>query len=181
VEHGQRPDVVDPVSTKSAMTPSFDQAVFETAIRETMKMGMPETEAACLHWYWARLKTFAVPDSTGIPYDFNDSPTSNQPGNPVLPEALGPGATPGPVDQSLVVPYALEFSSRPAGTVQTVLGEIDQSRAVVTLLHAEFLQVQTADYCILDDARYSIQFMAPTFGLFGSMVHQAYLQAEDEH
>jgi hypothetical protein len=156
----------------SAFASDFDQTEWETTIRETMRMGMPEADEQKLTWWWKRERTYAPDDTAGNPYDWTDDPVTDDPGNTVLPDTGE--------EQSLIVDYALEFSSRPAGSVITVLGEIDNSRAIVTLLDVDYQQIKTADYATIEDTTYRIQFTSPSLGLFASTVWQVVLEAVDE-
>jgi hypothetical protein len=159
------------MARSSSFSGGFDEATVRTALLNTMLMGMPEVAAQRLTWYWKRAQVFSPDDPAGNPYDWTAPPIVDDPGNPVLPD--------NGVDQSLQVPYALEFSARPAGSATTVLGEIDTSRAIVTMLETDFEKIKTADYAVIDDSRYRIQFDAPPVGLFGLTVWQVYLEAED--
>lgn len=151
----------------SSFASQFPEALFRDAIRNTMKMGIPEDELARLTWHWNRAKSYTRPDTAGRPYEWTEEPTTNVSGND------------DGVD-SLVVDYALEFSARPAGSAITQLGEMDTSRAVVTLLDADWQIVKTADYATIGNSRYRIQFEAPPMGLFEVTVHTVYLEAVDE-
>lgn len=162
------------MSTESEFAIDFDQNEFEEATRQTMRMGMPEDVDEQLKWWWKRNKTFSPDDPAEAPYDWTAEPTTDEPGNPDLDD------TEDGSDQYLIVDYAIEFSSRPAGSVITVLGEIDNSRAVITLLEADFDQIASADYATIGDTEYRIQFDAPAMGLFGSTVRQVILEAIDE-
>jgi hypothetical protein len=155
------------VAGSSSFSPQFPEALFRNAIQNTMRMGMPEDESKRLTWWWNREKDYVRPDPTGKPYGWSEAPTTNVAG--------GPNG-----EDHLVVDYAIEFSARPAGSVVTALGEMDTSRAVVTLMDADWQQVKTADYARIGDARYKIQFEAPPMGLFEVTVHQVYLEAVDE-
>lgn len=159
------------MAKSSAYTPSFPEATFRTAIRNTMLMGIPEDPDERLTWWWRRDQTYSPDDPAGDPYDWTQTPVTNAPGNP----ALGDTGT----DQSLQVAYALEYAARPAGSANTVFGEIDTSRAVVSLADTEHEQVKTADYCTIGNTTYRIQFQGPPVGLFGFTLHQIYLEAED--
>ena len=171
------------MAKSSAFSSGFDETAFRDAITNTMLMGIPENTAERLTFWWRRAQTFSPDDPAGNPYDWTSPPIIDNPGNPNLPDPGDQqGATPtGAIaDQSLVVPYALEFSARPAGSSNTVFGEIDASRAVVTMLETSFTQIATADYATISNSRYRIQFSAPPVGLFGVSVHTLYLEAEDE-
>lgn len=158
----------------SAFADGFDQDEFESATRETMKMGMPDDDAEKLTWWFKRDQEYSPADMAGDPFDWTDAPISDEPGNPDIPD-------PDPNhDQSLIVDYAIEFSSRPAGSTTTVLGEVDNSRATITLFRVDFEKIKTADYATIENTTYLIQFKAPPLGLFTSTVVQVYLEAVDE-
>jgi hypothetical protein len=160
------------MAKSSAFSGGFNEATVRDALFNTMLMGMPERTDQRLTWYWKRDQTYVPDDPAGNPYDWTAAPVTDNPGNPALPDAGE--------DQSLQVPYALEFSARPAGSSTTVLGEIDTSRAEITLLDTDFEKIRTADYAVIDNSRYRIQFSSPPIGLFGLTVHTVYLEAEDE-
>lgn len=155
----------------SAFNAGFNEAAFRSAINDTMLMGIPEAVDQRLTFWWDRDKTFSPDDPAGNPYDWTAAPLVDDPGNPTLPDDGEP--------QSLSVPYALDFSARPAGSSNTVFGEIDTSRAVVTMLDSDFARIETADYGTIGETRYRIQFRGPPVGLFGVTVHTLYLEAED--
>jgi hypothetical protein len=159
------------VAKSSSFSAGFNEPLVRDALLNTMLMGMPEKPTERLTWYWNRERVFSPDDPAGNPYDWTAPPISDLPGNPKLKDEG--------VNQSLQVPYALEFSARPAGSATTVLGEIDTSRVVVTLLDTDFEKIRTADYAVIDDSRYRIQFDAPPVGLFGLTVWTVYLEAED--
>lgn len=160
------------MARSSSFTAQFDETTFRDAIENTMLMGIPETVTDRLTFWWRRNRTFSPDDPAGNPYDWTAAPIVDQPGNPTLPDTGG--------DQSLVVPYALEFSARPAGSAYTTLGEIDTSRAIATIMDNDFARIATSDYATIGDVRYRIQFAGPPLGLFGVTVHTLYLEAEDE-
>lgn len=160
------------MSSESDFAAEFDQDEFEYGVRHTMRMGMPEDDAEKLTWFWKRDREYSPDDLAGAPYDFSSPPVIDDPGNPSLPDDGE--------DQSLIVDYAIEFSSRPAGSVITVLGEVDNSRAVITLLAEDFQKIKTADYAKIDGTEYRIQFTEPPIGLFISTVYSVILEAIDE-
>ena len=162
------------MATESDFAASFDEPAFRAAILNTTLMGIPEAIAERLTWVWTRDQTFVPDDPAGNPYDWTATAVTDISSNPDLPDQ------PTPDLQTLVVPYALEFSARPAGSANTVLGEIDTSRAVVTLLDTDYEQIKTADYAVIGDTHYRIQFDAPPVGLFGVTVWSVYLEALDE-
>jgi hypothetical protein len=162
------------VAKSSAFSGGFDEARFRDAITNTRLMGIPEDPAERLTFWWRRDQTYSPDDPAGNPYDWTEPPVLDAPGNPTLPDdGLDQ-------EQSLQVPYALEFSARPASSSNTVFGEIDASRAVVTMLETDFQKVRTADYAVIGDSRYRIQFDAPPLGLFNVTIWTLYLEAEDQ-
>jgi hypothetical protein len=154
----------------SSFASGFDETAFRSAVEDTMLMGMPETVADRLTFWWQRDKVYSPDDAAGSPYDWTAAPVSDDPGNPALPDDG--------VAQSLVVTYAIEFAARTTGSA-TVFGEIDTSRAVVTVMDSDYEQIKTADYATIGDTRYRIQFRGPPIGLFGVSVWSVYLEAED--
>ena len=159
------------MATSSAFSGSFDEGAMRSAVLNTMLMGMPENPAERLTFVWNRDKVFSPDDPAGNPYDWTSTPVTDRPGNPGLPDTG--------VEQTLQVPYALEFAARPSGSETTSLGEIDVSRAIATLMDGDFEKIKTADYARIGDSRYRIQFDAPAIGLFGITVWQVFMEAED--
>lgn len=160
------------MARSSAFASGFNEPATRDALLNTMLMGLPEDITERLTWYWSRDRTYEPADPAANPYDWSQPPVTDIPGNPALPDDG--------TDQSLQVPYALEFSARPAGAATTVMGEIDTSRAVITLLDTDYVQIRSADYARIAGSRYRIQFTAPPVGLFGLTVYTVYLEAEDE-
>jgi hypothetical protein len=155
----------------SAFSSGFNEASFRNAIANTMLMGMPEDPAQRLTWWWHRDETYSPDDPAGDPYDWTSPPMVDTPGNPKLKDQG--------TEQSLIVNYALEFSARPAGSANTVFGEIDTSRAIVSLTDTDYEQIKTADYATIGNTTYRIQFQGPPTGLFGYTLWTVYLEAED--
>lgn len=162
------------MAKSSAFSPSFREGEFRQAILNTMLMGMPEDKAQQLTWWWHRDQTYSPADLAGDPYDWGSPPVTDAPGNE---ELVDPGD---PTEQSLIVPYALEFSARPAGSSNTVFGEIDTSRVIVSLTDVDYEQIKDADYATIGNVRYRIQFKGPAIGLFGYTLYQMYLESEDQ-
>jgi hypothetical protein len=157
----------------SAFSPGFNEAGFRDAIKNTMLMGVPEKPEERLTWWWQRSETYSPDDPAGDPYDWTQPPVSSTPGNPKLPDKDTTK------EQSLVVNYALEFSARPAGSANTVFGEVDTSRAIVSLSDTDYEQIKDAHYATIGNTTYRIQFHGPPVGLFGYTLHQLFLEAED--
>jgi hypothetical protein len=159
------------MAKSSSFSGSFNEPAFRDAILNTMVMGMPEDPAERLTFVWRRDQTWVPDDPAGNPYDWTRPPVTDTAANPALPDEG--------IEQTLQVPYALEFSARPAGSANTVFGEIDISRAVITLMDDAYEQIKTADHAVIGDTRYRIQFDAPAVGLFGVSVWTLYAEAED--
>jgi hypothetical protein len=163
------------MAKSSSFTSAFPEATFRQAILNTMLMGMPQDPAQQLKWWWKRIQEFSPDDAAGNPYDWTQPPVTDLPGNPGLSvKNTAPGA-----EQWLTVPYALEFSARQTGSSNTAFGEIDTSRAVVSLTDTDYEKIKTADYATIGDTTYRIQFKGPAIGLFGYTLYQMYLEAED--
>lgn len=160
------------MAKSSAFSPAFSESTFRTAILNTMLMGMPEDPGQQLRWWWHRDQTYSPDDPAGNPYDWTESPLTSVPGNPKLPDK-DPAS-----EQSLIVPYALEYSARQTGST-TAFGEIDTSRAVVSLTDTDYEKIKTADYATVGETTYRIQFKGPAIGLFGYTLFQMFLEAED--
>jgi hypothetical protein len=161
------------MAKSSAFSPSFAEAEFRRAIYNTMLMGMPQDVSQQLTWWWSRDHTYSPDDPAGDPYDWTQPPATNTPGNPKLPDKDQT------LDQSLIVPYALEYSARQTGSSNTAFGEIDTSRAVISLTDTDYEKIKTADYATVGNTTYRIQFKGPAIGLFGYTLFQMFLEAED--
>lgn len=157
------------MGSESTFAAGFDEAGFREAIKQTMKMGMPEDPAQRLIWKWRRDRTYNPQDRIRKPYTWTQPPITDQPGNPDEP------------DGELSVDYAMEFSARGSqGDAETALGRFNTSRATVTLMDQDYELIKDADYCILGGAEYEIDFVGPPMGLFAVTVFQVYIKARDE-
>jgi hypothetical protein len=161
------------MAKSSAFSPAFNESSFRTAILNTMLMGMPQDPAQQLTWWWRRDVTYSPDDPAGSPYDWTSTPVTDTPGNPKVKD------TGAPAEQSLIVPYALEYSSRQAASASTAFGEIDTARAIASLTDTDYEKIKTADYATIGETTYRIQFKGPAIGLFGYTLYQMYLEAED--
>lgn len=162
------------MATSSSFASRFPEAKFRDAIRNAMKMGMPEDEHEQVHWYWKRVKEFVSQDPAKEPYDWTATPVVDDPGNPDIADTTDGS------DQFLIVDYTLAFQARPAGSVSTVLGEIDTTRALIEMFDVDYEQVKTADYVMIGDSTYRIQFSEPAQGLFGVTMWTVVCEAEDQ-
>lgn len=133
-----------------------------------MTMGLPSEgnqatpSSLAATFRWDKQQTFDNVDPSGTPYDLTVSPVTD--------------TTPADVQ----IPVAVEFSARPAGSLDTNLGEFDSSRAILTILDEHWVQVQGADQVLLGENVYDIQFTGPPIGLFEVTVFQVYCLARDE-
>lgn len=144
---------------------SFNATIFEDAIRQTMRMGMPEDEAERLTWHWNDPSTATPASPAGNPYSWEqtDPETEPEPGVPAT---------------SLIVDYALEVGT--SAPVNTLAGTFENPRSTVTLLEDDYQLVKESDYCTIGTSTYRILYHQPTIGLFGVSVHQFVIQAQDE-
>lgn len=157
------------MATSSAYTALFPEAQFRTAIRETMKMGMPEADSEKLTWFWNRAQTYQPDDLAGDPLDWSADPITDDPGNP----------TGDPDDDGLIVDYAMESNSPGQGDF-TAVGIFNMQTIKVTLFDVDYVQVNTADYAKIGNITYKILVEAPPYALFGVTMHDVFLEALDE-
>lgn len=140
----------------------FNSAEVRDALKFAMKMGLPEAQNERLTFRWRSQKAFARHDPAGRPYQWGDTPTSD--------------TTPADVK----VDGAVEFSDHSSADAGTPVTRFNTPRVVVTLLDVDYVQIETADEIILDDATYVIDYVAPPMGLFDMTVYQIYASAVDE-
>lgn len=159
------------MAKSSSFNSKFPEAVFRQAILDTMLMGLPQDPAERLTFYWRRSRVFSPDDPAGNPYAWTSPPITDEGSNPALTDTG--------FDQSLSVPYALEFVPRAAGGASTTFGDIQTSRIIVTVMDTDFAQIKTADYATIGPTTYHILYDAPPTGLFGVTVHAFYLEAQD--
>lgn len=146
--------------------PTFVASDFRTSIRFAMAMGMPTADGEKLKWYFNTVKTYSHHDPSALPYDWTASPTSDTKEDPSDP------------DVPTIVDYALEFGA--GSSTDTEVGRFDTSHLVVTLLDQDWVVVQGADYAMIGDTVYDVQFVGPPLGMFDVTVYQVYLKARDQ-
>jgi hypothetical protein len=151
----------------SAFASGFDEAGFRDAIKQTMRMGMPEDPAQRVTWHWKRIKTFTPQDRIKKPYNWTQTAVADDPGNPDEP------------DGELVVDYALEFTAS-RREPQTTVGQFSLAQAIVTVMDTDYELIKTADYATIGAAHYVIDYAGPPMGLFAVTVYQIYLRPRDE-
>lgn len=146
----------------------FNAAEFRDAIHLAMRMGLPEETDQRITFRWSSERTYARADPAGHTYDFTQAPTATV------------------TVADLQVDCAWEFVARPAGSDETVLGQFDESRIVVTLLDEEYDEVldhgdgTLPDQIVAGLNVYNVDFETPPVGLFDVTVHQLYATARDE-
>lgn len=148
--------------TDASFGAGFDAAAFRAAIEQTMIMGLPVDAAERATFRWKPERTFSTADPAGRPYSWTDTPaTEDEPAD-------------------VQIPVAVEFEARPAGSADTVIGQFDAARAVITVLDAHYPQVAGANFVILGGDTYQIDLWAPPVGLFDATIHTVYATAIDE-
>lgn len=140
----------------------FDADKFRDAIRNTMLMGMPNAEQERATFKWNPDRDFAIEDNGGDPYNLAATPVSSI------------------QHPEVQVPVAVEFISRAAFSPQLPMGEIQNSRVIITILDLDFEEVRGADLVQFDTSDYEIDYVAPPIGLFDVTVYQIYATAIDE-
>lgn len=141
---------------------SFNASRFRTAIRNTMVMGMPNATSDQATFRWTTTHTYSPQDPLDDPYTWTQTPVTTT------------------THADVVVPVAWEFSARPSASLETVIGEFDSPRVIVTILDVDYELVQGADLIIMGGNTYVIEFVAPPLGLFDVSVFQIYCVARDE-
>ncbi len=127
-----------------------------------MEMGLPNATAERATFRWNTESTYSPQDTNNNPFDWTETPTTSL------------------VKPDVQVPVAIEFSARPAGTLDTTLGQFDTARAVLTLLDTDYALVIGADQVLLGGNTYALDFWGPPQGLFSVTIYTAYLSALDE-
>jgi len=139
---------------------NFDPALFREKIKLAMNIGLPNATALRATFRWKDVKDYTVEDPKGKPYDFSATPTATT------------------THADVQVDCAVEFT--PAVNSFYPSGQSNQSRAVITLLDSDYTSVSTANYVILGENTYVIDYWAPPLGLFEVTIYQCYLSARDE-
>jgi hypothetical protein len=140
----------------------FDAAAFRSAIRSTMEMGLPNTAAERATFRWNVERTYEREDPSHNPYEWDEVPSTEL------------------THADVQIPVAVEFSARPAASLDTAIGQFDVGRAIITILDVDYELVRGADLVLLGENTYVIDFVGPPIGLFEVTVYQAYASALDE-
>lgn len=160
------------MASNSTFAAQFPEEQFRDAIRNAMRMGMPENDADKLTWRWNRVKTFTPADPAGRPLHWDQPAVTDDPGNP----------TGDADDDGVIVDYAIEVNniSSQVDTSFTALGALNFQKIKVTLFDVDFAKVKTADYATIGNVRYEIRLEAPNYALFAVGMHDVFLEASDE-
>lgn len=146
----------------------FDAATFRTAIKNTMKMGSPNTVEQKATFRWKTFRAFSGSDSSGKPWVKDAVPVY---------EVSYP---------DVQIDCAVEFITRSTLSGGTAVGDFDTPRAIITVLDVDYVKIaQTsetdgADLVLLGGATYKIDFVAPPIALFDVDVYQIHCSAVDE-
>jgi hypothetical protein len=111
---------------------------------------------------WNVERTYAIEDPSHNPYEWDEIPSTE------LSHA------------DVTIPVAVEFSARPAASLDTAIGQFDVGRAVITVLDVDYALITGADLVLLGENTYVIDFVGPPIGLFAVTVYQMYASAMDE-
>jgi hypothetical protein len=125
-------------------------------------MGLPNASSEQATFRWNAASTYEAEDVAHNPFDWTDTPTT---------EITHP---------DVQIPVAVEFSARPAGSLDTVQGQFDNARCVITILDTDYESVTGADEVLLGGNSYTIDFWGPPLGLFDVTIYQVYATATDE-
>lgn len=148
--------------TDASFGAGFDAAAFRSAIRSTMEMGLPNATSERATFVWKEERTYQKQDPGHNPYSWDATPTTDV------------------THAEVRIPVAVEFSARPAGSLDTVMGQFDTARAIITVLDVDYALIQGADYVKLGENLYIIDFVGPPMGLFEVTVYQLQCSAVDE-
>ena len=127
-----------------------------------MEMGLPNSTPDKATFRWTAVKTYEPEDPQYEPYDWSQAPETN-----VKPP-------------DVQIPVAVEFGARPAGSLDTTIGQFDVARAIITVMDTDYPSVATADQVILGENTYIIDLWAPPVGLFVVTIYTCYASAIDE-
>lgn len=150
------------IPTDASFGAGFNAEAFRAAIRSTMQMGLPNAVPERATFQWKVERTYARPDPSQNPYEWTETPSTTT------------------THADVQIPVAIEFSARPAGTVDTVVGQFDTARVTITVLDEDFALIEGADYVQLGENTYVIDFVGPPMGLFDVTVYQLFATAVDE-
>ena len=140
-------------------------ASVETALRQTMVLGLPAVEAERPTFYFKREVTWANHDVEGQPWDWTTAPDTD-------------------VTRPAVQPIcAYEFFSPlgRSGAQHVEVGDFYPSTVVLTMTETDFPSVVDSSYVTIGPAqsRWWFRYYRPALGLGGLSVYQVHMAAED--
>lgn len=150
-------------STTDPRGADFDAATFRDAIHFAMNMGLPDDEAKRATFIFTEVVTYAVSDPAGQPYDWTEKPKTD--------------AQKAPVEVPCSVRFVPSLIRSGSGTA---FGTVNSPKAIITVLDTEYELTQGAHQVRLDDAMYTIDYVAPPEGLFDVTIYDYYCTAQDE-
>ncbi len=142
----------------------FDAAKFRDAIGFAMAMGMPETAAERVTFFWDDELRFASEDPSHRPYDWTATPDSQT------------SSTRTPVSVNVAVDPGVVASRT---HIETGVGEFQQSALNIYVLDTDYEQVYDADYVVVDGQIYDIVMWAAPVGLFSVTLHTCVVRVRD--
>jgi hypothetical protein len=148
--------------TDPAFGSDFDGDAFRAAIVSTMQMGMANGDQVAT-FYWEEEYEYEYASDDRTPYDLSATPT----------EVIQ-------APKTATIPVAVEFVSRATGGLGGAVGHIENPRVVLTVVDTYISDIAGATGVIFDDAKYMINYMAPTLGLFDVNIYEIHCTAFDE-
>lgn len=140
----------------------FNPDTFRNVITDTMMMGLPNALPERPTFRWTVKKEYNVADPAGKPYNWKATPVSTE------------------EKEDVQIPVAVEFSGRPAGTKDTIMGQFNTSYAILTILDIHHVLVEGADQVVMGGNTYRVLFVEPPIGLFSVTVYRWHTEAMDE-
>jgi hypothetical protein len=125
-------------------------------------MGLPSDISERATFKWLPVREFTVKDRSNRPYDWTDSPTTEE------------------IHADVQIPVAVEYVARGSQSRDTAAGRFDPSAATLTILDIHYPQVQGATQVEFDGNTYDIVFWEPPLGLFSVSIYKVHLSARDE-
>jgi hypothetical protein len=139
----------------------FNADTFRTNIKNTMRMGSPQSIPDRVTFRWKTKKNFATKtDLKGKPYDLAATAT--------IPEDAKP---------DVQVDCAVEIEDRNASG--TPIGQFNTPKATITVLDEDYALIEGAQEVLIGGNTYSINYTEPV-GLFSVTVYTIHCTAKDE-
>jgi hypothetical protein len=137
----------------------------QTALRQTMVLGLPEDDALKPTFYFDRQVTWADYDVENRPWDWTAAPATDTTAVPVKPIC------------------AVEFFSPlgRSGAQFSEVGDFFPSTVIVTFTEPDYLIARDSAYVIIgpEQTKWWFRYWKPAAGLGNLTIYQAHFQAED--